>query len=105
MYVLNAMRVQVPMEIRRRHHVPWSWSYRQLRAAWHGYWDLNMGSLKKQQARIFHLLQGFLITPLRLVSTASCIYVSVRGRSKIIGCITLNKCDLFKGTNTYYYGS
>lgn len=31
---------------------PWRWSYRWLGATWHGYWDLNSGSLKDQQVSL-----------------------------------------------------
>ena len=37
-------------EARRGRHVPWSGTYRQLRAAQHGCWDLNSGPLEAQYA-------------------------------------------------------
>lgn len=40
----------VPAEVRRGCHVPWTWSYRQLRAAQCRCWDPNSGPLEAQYA-------------------------------------------------------
>ena len=42
--------LQAPSEARRRHWIPWNWSYRQLWVASCESWKLNLGLLQGQQA-------------------------------------------------------
>lgn len=42
MSYMNIMWVQVPLEARRRHWIPWNWRNRQLWAATCGCWELNL---------------------------------------------------------------
>lgn len=43
------MYMWVPREARRRHQIPWSWSYRKLWATIYRFWKPNLGPLQKWQ--------------------------------------------------------
>lgn len=54
MSYMNIMWVQVPLEARRRHWIPWNWRNRQLWAATCGCWELNLCKSSKCSYPLCH---------------------------------------------------
>lgn len=69
------MWVQVPSEARGIGSI-WSWSYRWLRADWHGDCELSSGPLEKRHAALYH----WAISAFWLLTTQFVLVCMIQGR-------------------------